>query len=178
MPIHQHKEHAVLAEPPIIMDLEASGFGQNSYPIEIGIALPSGQTACRLIRPAAGWTHWSDESERLHGIQREQLFNYGYPVTEVADWVNSLLKGKTVYSDGWAFDQGWLNLLFDSAQRRPQFRLQALQILFDAQDFEVWNRTKDRVLEKTNYKRHRASNDARVIQLTYLETCKCTHQQQ
>ena len=37
--------------PPNIIDIEASGFAVQGYPIEIGIALASGGTYCTLIRP-------------------------------------------------------------------------------------------------------------------------------
>lgn len=157
-------------ELPIIIDLEASGFGRDSYPIEIGIAMPSGETECMLIRPEATWRHWDNASARLHGIEREQLFRHGRPVREVADRVNFLLQGKTVYTDGWGVDQGWLSLLFDTAQRRQQFRLEALQSLFDERQFDVWNKIKNKIFAENPFPRHRASNDARVLQLTYQQT--------
>ena len=34
---------------PDIIDIEASGFGPDSYPIEIGVALSSGEKYCSLI---------------------------------------------------------------------------------------------------------------------------------
>jgi len=159
----------VLTKPPIIIDLEASGFGRNSYPIEIGIALSTGKTECFLIRPESGWTHWTQESERLHGIRREQLFEHGRPITEVADRINQLLEGETAYTDGWGTDQGWLNLLFDCAHRRPRFRLESLQSLFKEQYFDIWDAIKNKIFAESDFPRHRASNDARVLQLTYLE---------
>ena len=163
-------------ELPIIVDLEASGFGCNSYPIEIGIALPTGKTECILIRPEADWSHWTRESEKLHGIRREQLIQFGRPVAEVADRVNQLLAGKTAYTDGWGVDQGWLNLLFDCAHRRPRFRLEALQSLFTEQYFDIWDTIKNRIFSEVDFPRHRASNDARVLQLTYLEAQLQTQQ--
>ena len=42
-----------------IIDLEASGFGSSSYPIEVGIVLPNGQTYCSLIVPEPDWRHSS-----------------------------------------------------------------------------------------------------------------------
>ena len=58
--------------PPII-DLEASGFGRGSYPIEVGFALENREIYSFLIKPEADWTHWSEEAEEIHGISREQL---------------------------------------------------------------------------------------------------------
>ena len=159
-------------ELPIIIDLEASGFGRNSYPIEIGIALPSGDTECMLIRPEPDWRHWDRESEKLHGIRREQLLQHGRPVTEVAEKMNQLLQGQTVYTDGWGVDQGWLSLLFECANRRQGFRLEALQRILAEQQFDIWDKNKHRIFSESKYPRHRASNDARVLQLTYLQTQK------
>jgi len=45
-------------DAPAVLDIEASGFGRDSYPVEIGYVLPDGQTWCTLIRPAPAWTHW------------------------------------------------------------------------------------------------------------------------
>ena len=42
---------------PFIMDIEASGFGPDSYPIEVGLALGDGSRFCSLIVPAEHWTH-------------------------------------------------------------------------------------------------------------------------
>ncbi|WP_221893836.1 hypothetical protein [Bathymodiolus japonicus methanotrophic gill symbiont] len=48
--------------PPNVIDIEASGFGVTSYPIEIGIVLSSGKKYCSLIQQAPGWTYWSVEA--------------------------------------------------------------------------------------------------------------------
>ena len=36
---------------PNIIDVEASGFGPHSYPIEVGLALGDGSKFCSLILP-------------------------------------------------------------------------------------------------------------------------------
>ena len=45
---------------PLIIDVEASGFGPLSYPIEVGLALSAGEKYCSLILPAADWTHYCE----------------------------------------------------------------------------------------------------------------------
>ena len=55
---------------PAILDMEASGFGRDSYPIEVGYVLPDGRTRCTLIRPAPHWVHWDPAAEQLHHIPR------------------------------------------------------------------------------------------------------------
>ena len=161
-------------ELPIIIDLEASGFGRNSYPIEIGIAMPTGDTKCMLIRPEPDWIHWDKESEKLHGLRREQLLQHGRPVKDVADHINKLLEGQTAYTDGWGVDHSWLSLLFDRAQRRQRFRLEALQVLLKEQQFDVWDKIKQRIFSESKFPRHRASNDAHVLQQTYFQTRNIT----
>ena len=37
------------ADAPLIIDVEASGFGPTSYPIEIGLALDDGHKYCILV---------------------------------------------------------------------------------------------------------------------------------
>ena len=48
---------------PTVLDVEASGFGRNSYPIEIGFVLPNGHAYCSLVKPEAHWTHWDVQAE-------------------------------------------------------------------------------------------------------------------
>lgn len=57
-----------------VIDIEASGLRPASYPIEIGI-VGAGTEYQSLIVPEEGWQHWSTESEAVHGICREVLFD-------------------------------------------------------------------------------------------------------
>lgn len=157
---------------PTIIDIEASGFGADSYPIEIGVALAGGHSACYLIRPHADWRHWDPAGERLHGLSRTLILKYGRPIKEVAVSLNLLLSGQTVYSDAWGFDQTWLGKLFEYAGRRQQFRLESLQCLFHEGQYAIWNRTLEQVFHETEVTRHRASNDARAIQLAFQRSAQ------
>src|SRR5450432_1969643 len=71
-------------ENPIIIDVEASGFGGMSYPIEVGVALDDDTKYCSLILPAPEWDHWDSDAEKVHRIARDILETYGKPVQEVA----------------------------------------------------------------------------------------------
>ena len=152
---------------PVIIDIEASGFGANSYPIETGVALANGQTACYLIRPPAAWVHWDIDSEHLHHLTRERLLRHGRTPEDVARELNQLLKAQTVYSDAWGFDQTWLSRLFEYAGLRQQFKLESLQALFSEAQYNIWNGILEQVFTENAFTRHRASNDARAIQLAY-----------
>lgn len=155
---------------PIIIDLEASGFGFDSYPIEVGLALEDGTTRCYLIKPQTGWTHWDNSSEELHGITRDTLLHHGLPAEDVARELNQLLKGKTVYSDGWSNDISWLYRMYDAVTMLPSFHLETLPKLISRHQMSIWDRTKKEIFVEGNFQRHRASTDARVLQLTYQRT--------
>lgn len=150
--------------PPAIIDMEASGFGRGSYPIEVGLALPNRVSYCSLIRPAAHWTHWDPEAEQLHHITPEQLLRFGKPPAEIAMALNRLLHGRVVYSDGWANDYSWLALLFDEAAMRPDFKLENLRAILDEDELALWHPTHAQVTADLPLVRHRASSDALAIQ--------------
>lgn len=155
---------------PTVIDLEASGFGAGSYPIEVGFVLPSGRRAYWLIRPQPEWTHWSDEAERLHGLSRAQLLTQGQHPRAVCMGLNEALAGLTVYSDAWHRDWPWTALLFDAAGCRPSFRMEALQKLFDEQDFDRWNTVLHQARQRSQLpQRHCASIDALVLQAAFAD---------
>jgi hypothetical protein len=150
------------------MDLEASGFGRNSYPIEVGYVLPDGHTYCSLIRPETHWTHWDDQAARTHNISRQLIEERGSPAAQVAARLNADLRGQTVYSDGWANDYSWLGALFDAADMSPMFKLENLRRLLSEEEANRWHDVKSQVTRECGLQRHRASADARLLQLTLL----------
>lgn len=153
---------------PTLLDIEASGFGRGSYPIEVGIARGDGSHSALLIQPLDEWTHWDPKAELLHGISRDRLTREGYPVHQVAQWLNDELKGiEKAYSDSWGYDNTWLSLLFHHAGLLPGFRLEALRILLDEDQLKVWGEIKERVIQEHGIQRHRAGDDAYLLQLTY-----------
>ncbi len=155
---------------PLIIDVEASGFGPSSYPIEIGVVLNDGVKFCTLIQPAKGWTHWDKEAENMHGISRDILMTHGQPIDQVADHLNRMLKGMTLFSDGWVVDKTWIATLFHAAARDMQFSVSPLEMILSEQQMAVWHETKDRIIAEMNITRHRASHDAWVIQETFRLT--------
>lgn len=149
---------------PCVLDIEASGFGRASYPIEVGWVLPDGRARCTLVRPAAHWTHWDTQAEQVHGIARATLLAHGRAVTEVADWLNGELGGRTVYCDGWAHDYPWLAALFEEAGAAPLFRLESAQALLPEPRLAQLDAAHRRARAELGLTRHRASNDARALQ--------------
>jgi len=159
---------------PIIIDVEASGFGRGSYPIEVGFVLPDGTPFCFLIKPLKQWTHWDNSAEQVHEITRAQLEKHGCSVLEAAQKLNDQLAGQTVYSDGWGNDFSWISLLFECSGLTQQFKLESLRSILDEQQVELWHQTKAQVELELDVKRHRASGDARILQQTFLKTAAQT----
>ncbi|AJQ95200.1 hypothetical protein [Gynuella sunshinyii] len=155
---------------PIILDIEASGFGKGSYPIELGIALADRTVKNYLIRPLEAWLHWDKQAEGVHGITRELLDREGREIKEICLEMNELLEGMMVYSDGWGFDSSWLSLLFYCAGMKMTFRLETLTRILSEPQMHIWDRTRQAVLQEWGVELHRAPIDARVLQETYIRT--------
>ena len=153
---------------PAILDIEASGFGHDSYPIEVGFVLPDASSYCSLIRPAPGWTHWDPAAERVHHIPLATVIRHGRDVVEVAGQLNDRLRGLTVYCDGWAHDYTWLGVLFEAAEMSPAFKLDNLRALLTEQEAAFWAVVKKQVTTETRLQRHRASSDAKILQSTLV----------
>lgn len=158
------------AHPPAVIDVEASGFGAGSYPIEVGVVLPSGRSHCFLVKPAPGWQHWDPAAQTVHGITRELLATRGVPVEEVARQLNEILRDQTVYSDAWGHDRSWLALLFEEAGQSQFFRLESLRALLTDPQLDRWQRARAEVIDEIGQARHRASVDALIVQRTYVRS--------
>jgi hypothetical protein len=156
---------------PVFLDIEASGFGAGSYPIEIGCVLADGRTVCCLVRPPEGWQHWDDSAESVHHITRELLMSRGKPIAEVISHLDDALRGQDVFSDAWGNDYAWLSRLYDEAGTVPRFRLRSLRELLNEEQAARWHDAKLRVADELRTTRHRASNDARVLQAAYARVC-------
>lgn len=160
---------------PVIIDVEASGFGATSYPIEVGFALEDGSRHCTLIQPAEGWDFWDDGAEAVHHISRETLTKYGTSPQQVADELNRQLSGKRVFTDGWVVDKPWLNKLFYTARRSMMFEVSPLELILREPQMDEWHCVKEQIVDELQLDRHRASNDALIIQETYRRTYDNMH---
>jgi hypothetical protein len=156
---------------PAIIDIEASGFGRHSYPIEIGVVMANGARHCYLVLPEASWTFWDKSAEAVHGISRQLLQEQGQPVGQVGRLLNRLLAGTTVYTDAWSYDTSWLGKLYDAANLPQLFRLESLRKLLSEEQAALWHPTKDQVMQETKLERHRASVDALILQETWKRLC-------
>ena len=149
------------------IDIEASGFGSASYPIEVGCVFPDGTGYCSLIKPEPDWLHWDESAEKVHGIPRELLFRHGRTPHNVATELNAKLSGKRVVTDAWYHDFNWIHRLFDAAALVPRFELMDLRSLLDDEKAARWDTVKADVQAELSLQRHRASHDARILHMTY-----------
>jgi len=161
---------------PIIIDIEASGFGSHSYPIEVGVVKQNGERFCSLIKPQADWVHWDEHAQTLHGISPQLLAQKGRPIAAVCTELNEFLRGQTAYTDGWVVDQPWVIKLFHAARQNMQFFISPLEMLLTEGQMALWHKTKESLLV-VNQPRHRASHDAALIQDTFRATNKLVQQQ-
>lgn len=157
---------------PAVIDVEASGFGRHSYPVEVGVALPGGETHCLIIRPHPEWRHWDNSAQDLHGIDRQTLLSHGKSLDYVARSLNSWLGGRSVYSDAWGNDSTWLALLYEYAGISQHFQVESLRALMSEAQAAYWHEVKKRVIEEYGYRRHRASQDALILQTTFQKTAE------
>jgi hypothetical protein len=158
-----------------VIDIEASGFGRHSYPIEVGYVLPDGRARCMLIKPSADWTHWDAEAAQVHGISRDTLMAHGKTAREVAAVLNADLAGLVAYCDGWAHDYAWLGALFEEAGTSPSFKLESVNRLLGDTQLSELDDARQGALQDMGLQRHRASNDARALQLALARVRSAPH---
>ena len=149
---------------PSVIDVEASGFGRGSYPIEVGFVQPDGSAWSTLIVPEQDWQHWDAQAQAVHGIARELLQRHGRPVAEVARRLNEALAGQTVYSDAWGNDMPWLARLHDAAEVPQRYRIAPVAQLLGEARLAALSALRPRAFEALGIGRHRASSDARALQ--------------
>lgn len=151
-----------------VIDIEASGLSQASYPIEVGL-INSQQEYQALIVPEFSWNHWSLKSEQLHGISRAELYEKGKTAIVVAKELNQLLRSQPVFSDHADWDSFWLRRLFVSAQIKQEFSVQHINKLLAHSQFGTF----DKLIGSSVDYAHRALDDARVNRHAVVEALKC-----
>ncbi|WOI52099.1 hypothetical protein [Parvularcula sp. LCG005] len=150
------------------IDVEASGLGPHSWPIEVGWSFATGDPRSVLIRPADKWsmTAWEKTAEILHGISPIQLVTSGKTPLETALVLNAALGNAMVYSDAPDYDSFWLFRLYDAAGIKPNYRLHDLGDLLRP----IWPDEPKKLVEeasKTAPHIHRAADDVRHLQTMY-----------
>lgn len=149
--------------PSYMLDFEASSLLPASYPIEIGIArwqpgAPEIVYWSSLIKPKDDWTDWSEETQRIHGITREDLGTAPTAASVVQHL--ACMSGKILYCDGGRWDFHWLLRLFEDADTPPFVLQHWLSAFVDLPPANV-----ERSLQRQKMNPHRAGKDAAYLHL-------------
>ena len=75
-----------------------------------------------------------------------------------------------MFTDGWVVDKPWLTKLFHTAKIPMRFHVSPLEMILSESQMARWHETKNKIVTEHDVKRHRASNDAWVVQQTYKKT--------
>jgi hypothetical protein len=120
------------------IDVEASGFNDSSYPIQIGwFDSKYFRGKEYLIAPFPTWTDWCESAEMVHSIPRQLLTTQGLNPFQVCRSLNNDLGDTTVYCDALVFDRFWLARLFDEANINQTFSLASIESLMGNKIDEV-----------------------------------------
>ncbi|MEE9494711.1 MAG: exonuclease domain-containing protein [Gammaproteobacteria bacterium] len=94
----------------VLLDIEASSFSDNAYPVEIAWGNEEGIESY-LLDPSSveSWQDWSQRSEAVHGISQIMLASDGHNPREIYRKLDDIFSTKTVYSDEPEFDLHWLS---------------------------------------------------------------------
>lgn len=145
-----------------ILDIEASGLAEESYPIEIAwCSLDESESYQALINPetAGDWEYWDGFAETaIHGLSREHCCKEGKSVLTIAQAVGNLLREESVLSDAHWQDQIWLERLFEAVGKRPPGKLKPI-------DQAVTQDQRALLTEKlaTSSRPHRALADCQLL---------------
>lgn len=149
----------------IIIDCEASGLSNNSYPIEIGIAFKNNSQSF-LIKPDKDWVDWDFEAEKIHKIKRSELFENGISIFDAAIRMNSQLRDLKIYSDAVDFEVFWIDKLFSKVGVERNFDIESIYMLdFDPVYYKHIKRKNSKNIEL-----HRAENDAILIRNSIIDS--------
>lgn len=147
--------------------IEASGVGNGSYPIEIGVALVGGARRCTLVCPPEDWLHW-EVRQRAATLTRDRLLVNGRSVLEVALLLNEWLGDDVVYSDAWGNDVCWLDTLYRRAGVKQRFHVESINVLLSGCNELAWQLGKSAAIESCTQRRWRASNRAAALQTAVM----------
>lgn len=155
------------------LDLEASGLGPRSWPIEVGWGFCGAPAEAILIEPHAAWPldQWDKNAEALHGISYDTVTKVGRPAKEVCERLNGALASAEVYSDAPDWDGFWLLRLYKAGGVEQAFELRDFERLL-APMVGGDLRAVSREAEKTHPHNHRAGDDVSHMLAVYKIACE------
>lgn len=99
----------------VFLDFEASSLNKKSFPIEVAWVFEDGRSQSYLIRPAADWTDWSPDAEKIHGIAKDLLLAEGVAAEVVGKEMLQSLSAHDLYASSPSWDGKWLSVLLRAA---------------------------------------------------------------
>lgn len=166
----KHQSKKIQETEPCIGDIEASGLGDRSYPIEVAWSSPDGVVHSWFVKPEHLWVYWDYEAEELHHIAYADLKQYGKPAREIAQMMNADLNGQVLYFDGGAFDRFWLDKLYEAADLKPSFTVGDFNELMASVGCNTADKrlaAEAETLRHIGDRRHRAWADVEFLQTYY-----------
>ncbi len=145
----------------ICLDLEASGLGDDSYPIEVAWKNSAdGDNDSFLINPDSvpGWVYWDECAEEIHGLCRAELRQQGVAAVTACERLNQRLAGQRVLSDAREYDNFWLMRLYQAANQQMAFQLVGADSVLTAQELEQFEQ-----IAAAQLRQHRAMQDVDAI---------------
>jgi hypothetical protein len=148
----------------IILDCEASGLAQESYPIQIGwVNMFTKEEDSFYIRPAEDWVHWDEHAQDIHNIPRKLLYDVGLTVEQAAKRLTKSLGECPIFTDAPAFDGFWVTKLFEEAKLPLPFDFHSVYALVEEDKIE-----ETRTELQSSLRPHDALDDVKAI-IHYLE---------
>jgi hypothetical protein len=151
----------------LIIDVEASGLHDGSYPTEIAWMDPVNDERATsfLIKPSNEWLNdkWDTKAESITGITRQIIVGKGLPLWEVAELAHkAIIEAKVVLSDEPKRDTNWILTLFEAVG--SDFSIPSIT---DYHEF-MW-RTFDTGVVLKGKSKHRAGGDVERLAVAYYE---------
>ena len=163
---------------PIFIDVEASSFSGNSYPIEIAWNNPDAVIENHLINPYCikEWIDWDPASQAVHGLNRNYLSNHGEDPFIVAKRMNDFLSGVDVYSDAAEYDVFWIDQLFKATGLERKFPVRDFFSLLPDEVTNGYYMSSHSILsdyqikarKRSGVAAHRASHDVKYLIELYM----------
>lgn len=105
-----------------VIDITASSYNSNSYPVEIGLTDGHNEFSTR-ITPLPNWNEWDSTFKPTTFPRREEFVDTGCSAKVTAKSLNDVLNSKSVYCDDIHWDSLWISRLFDDSNIEMQFKL-------------------------------------------------------
>lgn len=160
---------------PIFIDFEAARLGEDSWPLEIGVAWLDGDAIMvrsSLIRPHPEWpaSAWSPESARVHGIARDALDTAPMAEAVAREYAALLTSPRLILADAPHYDGRWWRRLAALLDPTPDVTIKDFEVAAFAAFSESPNAL-DRVFEtcERTPAPHRAGPDARRLAKAWRE---------